>query len=110
VVPIRRLFVAESEQQALVEEDFGDGGLDGNGAALRYSKRKFFALVNFLRVLQKLAKYNHHRCLLLIKFSAPVRPPSLLLSFARVRRGLCVCGCSDWRRQSTGDIEATAEL
>lgn len=74
------MFVAESEQQALVEEDFGDGGLDGNGAALRYSKRKFFALVNFLRVLQKLAKYNHHRCLLLIKFSAPVCPlPSCFL-------------------------------
>lgn len=70
-LPAMELFVAESEQQALVEEDFGDGGLDGNGAALRYSKRKFFALVNFLRVLQKLAKYNHHRCLLLIKFSAP---------------------------------------
>jgi len=62
-------------------ELFVDGGdcedVDAVGKA-RFSKRKFFSLVNFLRILQKLAKRNHHRSLLLVKYSAQLHVKRLL--------------------------------
>jgi hypothetical protein len=72
VVAGMETFVIDAEMMSSGEDAAPSGDGDGHATG-RYSKRKFFALVNFLRILQKLAKYNHHRCALLNKYSTPVR-------------------------------------
>ena len=40
-----------------------------------FSWRNFFAVINFVHILQKLTKRKTHRVLLLVQYKSSVRPP-----------------------------------